>query len=87
MRKKYSSYFEVGITKVLSDTIPENQSALISNRQILDAALIANEVVNDVRSKRTYGLVFKQDFEKAYDRISWGWLDEVMDKKGLGVRW
>lgn len=75
------------LSEVISDTISENQSAFIPGRQILDAALIANEVVDDVKSLKKKGLVFKLDFEKAYDRVNWGFLDKVMDRKGFGERW
>ena len=53
------------LNEVLGDTILENQSAFVVGRQILDDALIANEVVDEIRS-----LVFKLDFEKAYHRVS-----------------
>ena len=38
----------------------------------MDAALGINEVVEDVRRRRGQGLAFELDFEKAYDRVSWG---------------
>ena len=38
------------LSEVLSDTISENQSAFILGRQISYATLIANEVVDNIRS-------------------------------------
>jgi len=32
-------------------------------------------------------LLFKVDFEKAYDSIDWGYLDEVMCKMGFLFLW
>jgi hypothetical protein len=53
----------------------------------LDAVLIANEVVEEVRKKKVEGLVFKIDFEKAYDHVEWAFLDDILGKKGFGLRW
>ena len=76
-----------GLSDVVFYTISKSQSAFILGRQIVDAVLIANEVVDDVRSQRKHGLVFKLDFEKVYDRLSWGFLDKVKEWKGFGKRW
>ena len=54
---------------VLDSTISKNQGAFVANRQILDVALVANEVVEDVRAIGRKGVVFKIDFEKAYDHV------------------
>lgn len=32
-------------------------------------------------------MTFKIDFEKAYNHVDWIFLDEVMGKKGFGVKW
>lgn len=52
----------------MEDTISVEQGAFVVERQILDVALIANEVV-EYRSFGKKGVVFKIDFEKAYDNI------------------
>ena len=45
------------------------QGAFVERRQILDVVLIANEVVDEKKRSREEGVVFKIDFEKAYDYV------------------
>ncbi|RVW81340.1 putative mitochondrial protein [Vitis vinifera] len=54
---------------VLHETIHSTQGAFVQGRQILDAVLIANEIVDEKRLSGNEGVVFKIDFEKAYDRV------------------
>ncbi|RVW20057.1 LINE-1 retrotransposable element ORF2 protein, partial [Vitis vinifera] len=61
--------------------------AFVQGRQILDAVLIANEIVDEKRRSGEEGVVFKIDFEKAYDHVSWDFLDHVLEMKGFGIRW
>ena len=72
---------------VLDSTISKNQGAFVANRQILDVALVANEVVEEFRANGKKGLVFKIDFEKAYDHVEWEFLDFVLEKKGFSNTW
>lgn len=72
---------------MLEITISCDQGAFVKNRQILDAVLVANEVVDEIRVKKKKGLVFKIDFKKAYDHVDWNFLDFVLDKKGFGLKW
>ena len=72
---------------VLEDTISKNQGAFVAGRQILDVILVANEIVEDYRKKGKEGLVFKIDFEKAYDYVEWNFLDYTLEKKGFGPIW
>ena len=48
---------------------------------------MANETVKEYRKLGRSGLVFKLDFEKAYDHVEWGFLDFVLQKKGFGSLW
>ncbi|GKF85897.1 RNA-directed DNA polymerase, eukaryota, reverse transcriptase zinc-binding domain protein, partial [Tanacetum coccineum] len=65
---------------------PEVQSAFVADRQILDGPFILNEVLQWCRKKRKHALIFKVDFEKAYDSVRWDFLDDVLDKFGFGVK-
>jgi hypothetical protein len=59
----------------------------VKDRQILDGILIANEVVDEARKFKKELLLFKVDFEKAYDSVDWGYLDAVMGKMAFPPLW
>ena len=72
---------------VLDKVVSVDQNAFVRGRQILDASLIANEVVDYWQKRKEKGLVCKLDIEKAYDNISWSFLMKVLKKMGFGSRW
>jgi len=68
---------------VIGGLISETQSAFVKDRHIMNGVLIANEVVDEARKTKKELILFKVDFEKAYDSIDWGYLDVVMQKNGV----
>ena len=62
------------IKRVLDKVISKSQNAFVKRRQILDAVLIANELVDSTMRRKKQGMVCKLDIEKAYDSISWEFL-------------
>ncbi|GJW77476.1 RNA-directed DNA polymerase, eukaryota [Tanacetum coccineum] len=48
--------------------------------------LVEREVYDAVREKKQT-LIFKVDFEKAYDSVRWDFLDDVLSKFGFGDKW
>ena len=76
------------LSKVMNHLIDERQTTFVKGRQLLHGVLIANEVVEEaMRSKRPC-MVFKVDFEKAYDSVSWQFLFYMMGRMGglMGTR-
>ena len=57
------------LRQVIDSVMSDVQSAFVKNRQILDGILIANEVVDEARMLKKELLMFKVDFEKAYDSV------------------
>ncbi|RVW98823.1 LINE-1 reverse transcriptase-like [Vitis vinifera] len=56
-------------------------------RQILDASLIANEVIDSWQKRKEKGFICKLDIEKAYDNINWQFLLKTLHKMGFGSKW
>ncbi|PNX76937.1 cysteine-rich receptor-like protein kinase, partial [Trifolium pratense] len=72
---------------VIGSVISESQTAFVKNSQILDGILIANEVVDEARKSKKELMLFKVDFEKAYDSVDWGYLDKVMERMSFPTLW
>lgn len=49
--------------------ISNSQGPFIAGRQILDQVLLANEVIENYKERKQEGVIFKIDFEEAYDHI------------------
>ena len=64
-----------------------DQNAFVRGRRILDASLIANEVIDFWHKRKEKGMICKLDIEKAYDNINWNFLMKVLLKMGFGSRW
>nr|GFA13744.1 RNA-directed DNA polymerase, eukaryota [Tanacetum cinerariifolium] len=67
------------ISKVIGSCISPVQSAFLKGRNILDVPLILNEVLAWYRRRKKALMVFKVDFEKAFDSIRWDYLDLTRD--------
>ena len=72
---------------VISDLNSEVQSAFVANRQILGGPFILNELLSWCKSKKTKAMIFKVDFEKAFDSVRWHFLDDVLMSFEFGVKW
>lgn len=71
------------IKKVISDT----QSGFIRGRYILDSVVALHEILHEVKRGKQSGILLKIDFEKAYDKVNWQFLYQMMIMKGFRVKW
>jgi hypothetical protein len=75
---------------ILGDIVSENQSAFVPGRLITDNALLAFECLHYMEQGVTMGdpyCAYKLDLSKAYDRVDWVFLEDVMHKMGFSRRW
>ena len=55
------------------------QTAFVKGRQILDGPLMVNELIQWYKKRKKKMMILKIDFEKAYDSLSWDFLDRIME--------
>ncbi|GKB47389.1 RNA-directed DNA polymerase, eukaryota [Tanacetum coccineum] len=55
--------------------------------EILDGPFILDELIQWCKRKKNQLLVFKVDFEKAFDSVRWDFLDDILKKFGFGEKW
>ena len=71
---------------LMEELITQNQCAFVEKRQIQDNILVANEVFHHLKIRRRgmkYEIAIKVDMNKAYDRVEWRFVEEVMRKMGF----
>ncbi|GJT34379.1 hypothetical protein Tco_0924798 [Tanacetum coccineum] len=56
-------------------------------RQINDGSLILNEIISWCKYRKEQSLMFKVDFQKAFDLVRWDHLDDILGKLGFGDKW
>ena len=73
--------------RVMHGLINRAQNAFVEVRQIMDALLLANEVIDTLLKRKEKGILCKLDMEKAYDQINWNYIFKVLQKMGFGAKW
>ena len=66
------------ITEIAQKIIRPTQSAFMPGRHILEGVVVLHETIHRKKMDR---VIFKIDFEKAYDKVKWSFLQQVMRMK------
>jgi hypothetical protein len=75
--------FAIRLAPLAHRTIDRSQSAFIKGRCLHEGVLALHEITHELRVRKLKGLILKLDFEKAYDRVNWEFLREVLLRKGF----
>jgi mannosylglycoprotein endo-beta-mannosidase len=46
-----------------------------------------HETIHELHTKKSNGVIFKIDFEKAYDKVKWSFLQQTLRMKGFSPKW
>lgn len=85
--KTISKVLAERLKRVIHHVVSKEQTAFIKDRNILDGPLILNEVISWLKKCRKKAFIFKVDFEKAFDCISWDFLESIMQQMNFGDKW
>ncbi|XP_013739997.1 uncharacterized protein LOC106442922 [Brassica napus] len=78
------------IQPLLSQLISVHQSAFVPGRAISDNVLITHEILHFLRTsaaRQRCTMAVKTDMSKAYDRIEWDFIREVLERFGFDSVW
>ena len=56
-------------------------------RHILEGVVVLHETIHELQRKKMDGVIFKIDFEKAYDKVKWPFLQQALRMKGFAQEW
>ena len=62
----------------MGELVDEHQMTVLKGRQIMDATLLANELVDSRVKQKLVGVLCKLDKEKAYDHVNWSFLLKIL---------
>jgi hypothetical protein len=74
------------LTPMADKLISMNQTTSIKGRNIL-GVVILHEILYEFRKSDRKGVIFKIDFEKAYDNVKWEFVQDAMCRKGFPLKW
>nr|GFA84501.1 RNA-directed DNA polymerase, eukaryota [Tanacetum cinerariifolium] len=94
-RKEVTRLFITLIPKVLANRlvtvldyiVDEIQSAFETDRQILDGPFILNDILYWCKNKKKQYMIFKVDFEKAYDSVRRDFIDDILWRFSFREKW
>jgi hypothetical protein len=58
------------LTTEVGRVVSQFQTTFIPRRNILEGVVILQEVLHELRSTKSSGIIIKLDFKKAYDRVN-----------------
>ena len=75
------------IVKVAQRILKPTQTAFLLGRNIMKGAVILHETIHELHKKKQNGVIFKIDFEKAYNKVKWDFLQQSFRMKGFDPKW
>jgi hypothetical protein len=72
---------------ILPAIISPEQSGYVEGRQILDSIILAHEVIHSLQKTKTPGMLLKLDLSKAFDKLSWEFMREMLLAFGFNQDW
>ena len=79
--------YAIRLSPIAHRTISKTQSAFIKGRQLHEGVVSLQEIIHETKSKKLRRVFLKLDFEKAYDRVNWGFLREVLTRMEFEPGW
>jgi hypothetical protein len=71
------------VTHIAQKVISPSQTAFLTGQNIMEGVIVLHEM----HRKKQSGVILKIDFEKAYDKIDWSFVQQTLRMKGFSPTW
>ena len=75
------------LMQIAHSVVQHSQTAFMPDRNILEGVVVFHETLHEIQTKKLDGVVFKVDFEKAYDKVKWPFLQQALCMKDFDEAW
>ena len=75
------------LNRIAQTVVSPSQTAFMPGRNIMEGVVILHETIHKLHTKKQDGVIFKIDFEKAYDKVKWSFLQQTLRMKGFSPKW
>ena len=72
---------------IFQELIHHAQSAFLPSRSLQESFIMAQEMIYGWHKRKCKAFLWKIDFRKAYDSISWPYLWDVLKRRGFPSTW
>jgi hypothetical protein len=84
--KFFTKVATIRVNAMADRIVSPTQTAFMRGRNILERVVILHETIHELHKKQS-GVIFKIDFEKAYDKVRWPFLMQTLRMKGFSPKW
>ena len=67
------------ISMVAKKVISPTQTAFLPGRNIMEGVIVLHKTIHQLHKKKQSGVIFKIDFEKAYDKVKWSFVQQTLE--------
>lgn len=85
--KVISKVIATRLKPLLPLIISPEQSGYVEGRQITDGIILMNEIIHSLKQSKKSGMLLKLDLSKAFDSLSWAYIQKVLLAFGFAHSW
>lgn len=67
--------------------ISPEQAGYVEGRKILDGIILTHEIIHSLKHSKQAGMILKIDLSKAFDKLSWSYIQEMLTTFGFSPTW
>eukprot|EP00253_Pinus_taeda_P007997 PITA_07997 len=85
--KILSKVIATRLNPLLPLIISPEQSGYVEGRQITDGIILTHEIIHSLKQTKKLGMLLKIDLSKAFDSISWQYIQKILNAFGFDPSW